>query len=365
MSQDQSRECILIFEDKQENFEQLAAPLEERIDPDDYYIELFDGEESAREDESDSEFVMRLMEEHNYPLLVILDAELNQYTQSTVRKADVKDACTELGVPLCVYHRNEGEYSNPENIKKSEDHIIRLDPKSGHASMAKSCAGIIRGFATIRTTLEEYMTDASPDTLLEPPSKFIEELDDVPVNAKANLDKYSWGQSESVGLIMDGEGKSDMIRRKSTILGYWIYNQLLEYPGVLVNTVAAASYLGVDHETFQEEEAFYEPLEEARYNGPFSDVDNWWWTAEIDGILADHTTPEDGNIITGREFFSREGMEIGPAICLEDHNEAGYYCVLTESPVCEEHSVSPEAWIPAGASLTRISESEYMKLSGW
>lgn len=365
MTPDPSRHCILIFEDKPENYEELADPLEEQLDADKYYTELFGGDESRPEGKSDAEVVMNLMKAHDYPLFVILDAELNQYSQSTVRKADVKDACTELGVPLCVYHRNEGEYSDPENIKESEDHIIRLDPKSGHADMAHTCAGIARGFNSIRTALEEYMTDASPDALLEPPSKFVGELDDVPVNAKANLDKYSWGQSESVGLIMDGEDKNDMIRRKSTILGYWIYNQLLEYPGVLINTVAAASYLGVDHETFSEKEEFHEPLEEARYEGPFSDVDNWWWTSEIDGILAENTTHEDGNIIDGREFFSRKGMEIKPARCLENHEGAGYYCILTERPVCEEHSVSPEAWIPAGASLTRISESEYMKLSGW
>lgn len=356
-------ENILVFEDKEPNFEELAAPLEDRLG-EEYDLNLFDGSESAREDETDSEFVMRLFKEQDYPLLVILDAELNQYPSSTVRKADVKDACAELGIPLCVYHRDEGQYSNPENVKESEDQIIRLDPKTGHASMADACAGIAKGFQSIREELRSRMGDASPEAMLEPPSEFMKKLDDVPVNSKADLDKYSWGQSESIRLISDGDGKPDMLRRKSTTLGYWIYNQLLEYPGVLVNEVALASYLGVDHDDFQNE-AVQELFGEALYDGPFSEVDNWWWTAEIDGILAANTNPEDGSIISGQELISRNGFEIGTATCLEEHEGAGYYCVLSERPVCEDHSVSPEAWIPAGASLTRLSEKEYMKLSGW
>ncbi|WP_276258144.1 hypothetical protein [Haloglomus litoreum] len=355
----------MVFEDKEENLWDLVNPLEEDLDPDEFYVENFTGDRSANEDESDVDFVMRILEEEDYPVLVVLDAELNQYIESTVRKSDVKDACLELGVPLCVYHRDEGEYSDPENIKESEDHLIKLDPKEGHEQMAESCAILAKGFNEIQEKLKERLADADPEDLLEPPSEFMKDITDVPVSAKANLDKYSWGQSESVAILKEGGDKQDSIRRKSTVLGYWIHNQLLEYPGVLLNPVAAASYLGVNHEVFAEDEEYHEPLEEALYQGPFSGLDNWWWKAEIDGLLNRNTTPEDGSVISGREFLSREGYDIGPVQCLEGHDGAGYYCILTGEPVCEDDSVSPEAWIPAGASISRISEGEYMKLSGW
>lgn len=360
---------ILVFEDKSSNYRSLKKPLLEELDTDTYTIDHFEGDTVATDGENDAEFVKRLLEEKGesgYPLVVILDAELNEYESSTVRRPDVRDACGDLGIPLCVYHRDEGEYADPESVKDSDDQIIQLRPADGgHHEMAVECAGIIEGFRSIHEHLAERMEDADAKELLERPSEFLTDMASVPVSAKPNLDKYSWGQSESLSVLTEDETKEDAIRRKGTILGYWMYNQVLEYPGVLANSVAAASYLGVDVEMFCGSDEIQDLFCEAAYEGPFSRVQQWWWTAELDSILTKNTTVDDDGTISAREFINREGFNIGPVECLEDHEGAGYYCVLSEEAVCEEHSVSPEAWIPAGASLTRISEKEYMKLSGW
>jgi hypothetical protein len=209
------------------------------------------------------------------------------------------------------------------------------------------------------------MEDADAKELLERPSEFLTDMASVPVSAKPNLDKYSWGQSESLSVLTEDSTKEDAIRRKGTILGYWMYNQVLEYPGVLVNSVAAASYLGVDVEKFCESSEIKALFSKAEYEGPFSGVQQWWWTAELDTVLTMNTGVDHDGTVTAEEFIKSEGYDIEPVECLEGHEGAGYYCVLSEAAVCEDHSVSPEAWVPAGASLTRISEEEYMKLSGW
>ncbi|PCR89454.1 hypothetical protein [Natrinema ejinorense] len=360
---------ILVFEDNDSNYESLKQPLLEDLDTEMYTIDHFEGDTTAADGEDDASFVKRLLEETGepgYPLVVILDAELNEYTLSTVRRPDVRDACGDLGIPLCVYHRDEGEYANPESVKDSDDQIIQLRPvDGGHRGMAAECAGIIEGFRSIREHLVARMEDADAKELLERPSEFLTDMADVPVSAKPNLDKYSWGQSESLSVLTEDEMKEDAIRRKGTILGYWMYNQVLEYPGVLVNSVAAASYLDVDVKMFCESDEIQALFSQAAYEGPFSGVQQWWWTAELDSVLTRNTTVDDEGTISAREFIKREEFDIDPVECLEGHKDAGYYCVLSKEPVCEEHSVSPEAWIPAGASLTRISEEEYMKLSGW
>lgn len=359
---------ILIFEDVESNLEHLKSPLVERLDSARYEIDDFLGDESGPEGLGDTEYVKQLLlgEDGNYPLLVVLDAELNEYDASTVRRANVREACSELGIPICVYHRDEGEYSDPESVKESDDQILRLAPREGgHARMAAKCAAIVKGFDEIQCHLAKRMADATPEELLEPPSEFIKELADVPISAKPDVDKYSWGQSESLAVLKEDEGKEDAIRRKATILGYWMVNQLLRYPGVLVNTVAAASYLGIEVEAFREDEEVRTKFDEAQYEGPFSELQDYWWTAELDNILAENTTVDDDGTVSTMEFLSREGIEVSKVKCVEGHDGAGYYCILEDAPVCDRHSVSPEAWIPAGASLSRLREEAWMKLKGW
>ncbi len=359
---------IYIFEDNESNLKDLKSPLESHIDTERFRIEEFLGDDGNQSEFDDTEYVKELLadEDEGYPLLVILDAELNEYQSSTVRRADVREACSEFGIPLCVYHRDDGEYADPDSVKESDDQIIRLLPRNGgHEQMALKCAALIKGFDKIRTHLTERMAEASPEELFEPPSEFIKELDNVPISSKPDIDKYSWGQSESLSLLKENEGKEDAIRRKATVLGYWMVNQLLEYPGVLVNEIAAASYLGIDVEEFSTNNEIRSRFEDARYKGPFSEVGDYWWTAELDNILAMNTTVEDDGTVTTIDFLSREGIEVDSVMCVEEHEGAGYYCILENVPVCEEHSVSPEAWIPAGASLSRLREEAWMKLKGW
>jgi hypothetical protein len=359
---------IYIFEDNPSNLSALQSPLEEQLDDTRYEVDSFLGQEPDPDDLDDTEYVKQLLTggDGDYPLLVVLDAELNEYNASTVRRADVREVCSELGIPICVYHRDSGEYADPQSVKESDDQIIRLVPRNGgHSRMAAKCAAIVEGFEEIRSYLNDRMADATAEELLEPPSEIIKELEDVPISARPDIDKYSWGQSESLAVLNENEGKEDAIRRKATILGYWMVNQLLEYPGVLVNRIAAASYLGIEVEAFQEDEEVQAVFEDAEYNGPFSGLEEYWWTAELDSILERNSTVDDDGTVSAIEYLSRSGIDVSPVKCVEEHEGAGYYCILEDVPVCEEHSVSPEAWIPAGASLSRLWEEAWMKLKGW
>lgn len=366
---------IYVFEDKKNNYHDLAEPLRDCVDQEVYSIEGFTGEKLSEEigeaqtseETGEAQTLEVLQSGDDVPLLVILDAELNEFEWSKIRKPHVMEACSKLDIPVCVYHRVEGEYAEPENIKETEDEIIRVDPKEDSEKMAQSFAVIAKGIREIRESLQSRINEEGDiEKLLEPPSDLLLELADVPFAAEPRLDDYSWGQSEGISAIKESEGKEDMIRRRATTLTYWIHNQLLKYPGALVNPVAAAAYLGVDHEQFAEESRFHDPLEDALYEGPFAELGKWWWITEIDTILAENTPKEENQILSGVEFYDKiKSSEIDPVTCVEGHEGAEYYCILTEKPVCEEHSVSPEGWIPRGATRARISKDEYLKLSGW
>jgi hypothetical protein len=150
-----------------------------------------------------------------------------------------------------------------------------------------------------------------------------------------------------------------------TTVGYWIHNQLLQFPGVLVGGTAAASYLDIDTAAFLDPET-RKVFESAKYAGPFSDVADYWWLAGLDAACAALMEPADETLLTGRQAVERvRKCSVPKARCIKGHEGAGYYCLITKQPVCAEHSVRPGTWLPIGADRSRIETSKYDELSAW
>jgi len=360
-----SKRQILVFEDKGENFEKIEGPLTDDPRLDQYDIEWFPVDRTAPESwdgEEDPEptDILYPYLENPHPDLVVLDWELGGY-KSGVRRQHVQSACEELGIPLCVYHRDEGHFSDPESLKEYEENLIRIDVKETSEQVADAIATIATSFVEIKEALRTENVDGVQSAL--------HQVIDVPPSAEAQLDQYSLGQSAALRVAKSDMTDEERTRITSTFIGYWIHNQILEYPGVLLNEVATASYLGVDHEEFQTRQACYEALEKAAYDGPFSDLsrDNWWWTNLLDEIRLELPPGEDGDLLSGPALFEELcGESVSPVTCVESGEpKAGYYCILTEKPVCEEHSEKPGGWIPVGASRSRISSSELEKVNAW
>jgi hypothetical protein len=353
---------ILIFEDRGPNYEEIAEPLESSDKLNGYDVHRFPGDETEEEDQEVMDFLKPRLSDP-YPSLVVLDWDLSEY-ESGVRREHVQSACDEFGIPLCVYHRDEGYFSNPEELKEYEEHLIRIDPKESPDQVADAVATIAKSFVDIRTRLEEADADMV--------SSAIPEIIGAPASSESQLDQYSLGMSETIGVAKSDTSQEDQLRIVATFIGYWVHNQLLEYPGVLLNRVATASYLGVDHEEFKQSVEAQNLLREAEYEGPFSELshERWWWTSQLDSIRSDLPIGKDGGLIEGPPLFEElGGITLSEVQCTdashEETGEAGFYCILKEEPVCKEHSVRPGGWIPNGASKSRISKSEYDKVRAW
>lgn len=352
---------VVVFEDTEDNLDQVF--LNPTVDVEqDLNVEPFNDKRTMGEAvEECREFLLNVD-----PDLVVLDADLTQFSRSTVRKSHVREVCRELGYPLCIYHRDEGEYANPESIRDSDDRVIKLFPSEGYQDIRQQCETLATGFTALRAEIGERVKTEGWEASLQQPSTVLSELADVPQPSQPRLDKYSWGESGNINILSGSDSKSELARQTATIVGYWMVNSVLEFPGVLVDETALASYLGVEVSSFKNSSKAKIAFEDARYEGPFAGRGPYWWLSEVDSILTRKTTTDDDGIVGGRTFLQREkGIQLPPVNCLEDHEGGGYYDVLEKKPICDEHSKSADAWIPAGAFLSRVSESESRVLEGW
>ena len=344
---------VLVFEDIGDNYDKLKENLEEKLEESDYVFDIVRFEGDA-DDKGPRDLVRDKMDQTE-PALVILDWDLTGY-DSNVTREHVKVTCENKGIPLCIYQGNMGENSDVEQFQEDEeDSYIKIDSTQRYEEIAEKSSVIAEGFVRIMKEMDE---DQEGEDLLSAVSDVLE----APKNSISKLDQYSWGQSKAISLAK----KKDRREKKvfSTFLGYWVYNQLLAFPGVLLGVESAASYLEVDKDQFKDPD-YQEPFEEAAYTGPFAELRDFWWKSGLDEIRADYTNSDDEKLVRGPDLFDRLGLKIDPVKCKEGHEGAGYYCIISDKPVCKEHSVRPEGWIPMGASRARISEDEFEKLRPW
>lgn len=350
---------VLVFEDRAENYEEIRAPLEDAL-PGELVLERFD-----HDTQLGSDIVLEELEDRvkapNFPLLIILDYDLT-VADNQVRREHVRQLCEDHDLPLCIYHRIDSSLEDRLQVQEYEEDRIKINPSKGAEEVAVDAANIAKGFSQIRYALADALGDESRPA--------IPEILDAPRGVRGKLDQYAWGNP---GALMGGGpdmDRDDIIRRSTTHLGYWIHNELLKFPGALLNPIALAAYLNVDHEDFCENSQYYEPFEDALYEGPFSELDKRWWTPKIDEIRAMHMTDDDREMPLGQAIFQRLDLpDIGSSICHDGesdaHGGARYYCIIKEKPVCEEHSKNPEGWIPMGATRSRVSQDELARLEPW
>lgn len=282
--------------------------------------------------------------------LVVLDWDLSKFKEPITREL-VRGLCEELSIPLAVYHVAHGQFGHVEQMQRWQESEITIDPAAPIKTIGTRCAQILAAFMAIEHELSPG--DGDLGTRLR-------KLLQAPKSAEVQLDSYSWGRTKSLQVA----DRDDKFRFTVTATGYWIHNRLLQFPGVLLNAVACASYLGVDPAEFAAKKEFQAPFEAALYKGPFSELGPYWWTTAIDDVLAEKTPKGSSKIITGYELIRKIGSA-GPVRCIEGHDGAGFYCIITKEPVCEEHSVTPSGWLPMGADKSRIHSRKSEELSAW
>jgi hypothetical protein len=352
-----SNPTVLYFEDSQANAEEILPAL----------VKLLQGvaevEHFAATEDTDDMFDTRLHAEIGYRqaqdkdiVFIVSDADLSRIQRfKGLSDANVRKVSTALGIPSAYYSSNLTDLSFLKADQAGDGRIL-LD-KSDIPSLAIEVDALVRGFMTITASLTAI--------------KGLE-VSKRPQDSAALLASLI-GRPElenRVRLFISGDQRmgaellsspDNNLRRQSTIFGTWIYDSVLKYPGLVVNEVAAASYLNISPKEFADPE-LRTVFAGAVYEGPFAcESRPLWWRDQLDELLLEEDADDGREVVlklTGRAVSACECSESGEA-------PAGFYCMITKKPVSEEYSVGGISWFPPGADLARIVNAKYDELAPW
>lgn len=289
--------------------------------------------------------------------LIVTDRDLSKTNNlSGLSEAAVSKLAQDWALPICLYARNQ-ERELDRHLRWGEGRIS-VDFSKGPDHLADQVCVIARGFEQIRSAIQKI-----PKTALgKSPGKILAKV--LGKNTIADrLSLYGAGDQQMLAEILPyfktgraGELKERMPR----VLGNWLWESIFRFPGILVNEIAAASYLDIDPKDF-EKPAIRTLFKDAVYSGPFAtNRKPYWWRHELDEIL-DRKKSASGlalaKMVDKRARSCRCSMD--PSL------RAGFYCIVSEQPVSAERSRGNLSWLPSAADLSRISDKLFDQLAPW
>ncbi len=124
----------------------------------------------------------------------------------------------------------------------------------------------------------------------------------------------------------------------------WVSNILLEYPGILLDSLHAATFLGISQESFLENTSLQSLIEKARYQGVFAPKEGRWWKSRLREIaydVRDETQIRgDINSCFAPAFFQKTGEQLSPSVCVfSGESPADWVCYVLKEPVKISYSL--------------------------
>lgn len=289
--------------------------------------------------------------------LLLADRDLSKSLNFTgLSVSAVAGAARRLAVPICSYARQPAPAEYKWRARWQEGHIV-LSFESDD-ELARQGVLAAKGFSTLTSRLPMILKDKVNDS----PAKILAAVLGKPEYAE-KIALYSVGDQNRISAIPSKPRKEKELRvkRMACFVGYWLWDSLLRYPGLLVNETAAASHLNIDVKDFHKP-AVQAVLKEALYRGPFADSKRpQWWRGMLDDIVSREGC-EDGLTLVRKKLRIR----INSCQCSVDSSKsAGYYCIISEKPVSLENSKGGLSWFPRGADLTRVSIKKFEEFGPW
>src|SRR5712664_375190 len=354
---------VVLFEDTAQTQSEILRALAKHLKPDGTVLPFGNGFEESEDDK-------KLMYENRIEniltkepfagsTLLVADRDLSKsvnlgFTGLSVNA--VAAAAKKLAIPICSYAR-QPEGDNYDWRGRCEEGHIVLSFSEGEDELARRASVAARGFAQIAAELPKVMAVAGNNSAV----KILAALLGKPEYSE-KFALYGVGDQNRLSEILAQAKLPDQrIQRMTHFLGYWLWDSLLRYPGLLVNEIAAGSYLNIAESDFDEKKVQV-IFEEALYHGPFEDVKKpQWWRGVLDDIVARE------NCTDGLALVQKK---IGQAIrrsqcCVDSSKSAGYYCIISRKPVSLENSKGGLSWFPRGADLTRISNPKFDEYGPW
>jgi hypothetical protein len=261
------------------------------------------------------------------------------------------------GVPFCQYSRqareDKREFARFKRLRQwsaAEISLEGLEP----AEWIPQVISLFNGFECIRTAYAKL--GSKPGT----PAAALAAILGKPAS-ESRIALYGSGEQGFLKEILtfydpDRPDIDVLLKRMPRILGNWLFLSILRFPGILVNKVAAASYLNIQPSAFDRTDV-QNHFRSAIYTGPFSELGPWWWRADLDVLLG------DAGCVDGREYVVKKGVAVEGCLDPQSHEQGGYYCMLTQQPVSASNSRGGISWFPSGADLARIRKDKFEQIT--
>jgi hypothetical protein len=350
---------IVLFEDTAQTQSEILTALTKHLKTDGTVIP-FDGSRFA-ESEEDKKLMYedrleRILGRSPYDgiTLLVADRDLSKSQNfGGMSVSAVTGAAKRLAVPVCSYARQPAPEDYKWRARWEEGHIVLTSGNDN--DLARQAVLAAHGFAEIAANLPEVMKGSKS------PAKILAALLGKPEHSD-KIALYGVGDQSRLSEIPEkAKDEADRVKKIGCFLGYWLWDSILRYPGLLVNEVAAASHLNIATDDFRKPEVLA-VFEEALYHGPFADQDKpQWWRGTMDDTVS------RGGCNDGLELARKKlGDTIHPSQCWVDNTKpAGYYCIISEKPVSLENSRGGLSWFPRGADLTRITTRLFEEYGPW
>lgn len=361
---------VLLFEDTEANVKKISDALKQALPKGFRLLVSGDILENVRvaKDESYEDCLEALLKQTTDLSLIVCDRDLSNTKNFTgLSEVVVSSVAARLGIPVCLYARGLETNSILTRQREWGDGRIVLKKIPKDSFGADEVSILAEGFEKIASDFKKMPSGKkaakSPAELL---ARLLgkEELSD-------QFALFGSGDQRMAGETFPAanekvKSRADFIKalkkRMPSLLGYWLYNSVLRFPGILMNETAAASYLNIDEKYFSKNEV-RELFQEALYKGPFSsETSAYWWRSTVDAIL---TKAKSKN---GNDFVATQLKRKNIPQCFCSVNKkinAGYYCMMTHKPISYEESKGNISWFPQGASLARVNKDIFEEIAPW
>ena len=324
---------------------------------------LYNQNKKDEESNADEDIWSRAMKSLDIDMVVV-DHDLSSLDNIRISESAIANACNILNIPVCTYHRKPPTITPSQTITRKINQtrsfsiILDLDKPNNYEETAKEIINIFEGFESLK---QKYNQLEASDKQ-EGPAKILavilgdKDLEALLARYLANAIVAS-DILDNKNLMNDDEQNEDsyLDDRVPYILGNWLYNTILSFPGLILNDVATASYVDVDYEDFKKNLEYFE---KARYKEIFSKNKPYWWRFRLDDLLLEN------NFSNGVEYLESKEVSVKHCKCsVSNESPAGYYCIATHQPISYDKSKGNLSWVPEGADLTRLETSTYKKLA--
>lgn len=312
--------------------------------------------------------------------LIVTDRDLSTMKNYPgLSEAPVSRVAAQLYVPLCVYASGKSDTFLERHRTGGGGRII-LDP-SDYDAMAHQVGVLAKGFIELRELVESIASTKKARSKYRGPASVLatmlhasDVVDHLALYTRGDqrmldglLEETSGRASKgkaSKGRTSTGKGsraRSETTARVALALGVWLYDSVLRFPGIILDLVAASSFLNID-----QKQLVSPPIQKvfagAEYKGPFADnTEPRWWRHRLADIIF------KAEVADGRALIKKlTDKAPDPCRCSVDKKApAGFVCVMTNAPVCEAHSVAEIGWLPRGADLARIRRDRFEEIGPW